>query len=237
MRSVSIDGKDLYEEYGFILASTDIQQPAVQTKFVDVPMRDGAIDMTNVLSDAVRYKDRTIKINLLRMNADEGVLSELSRYIHGQKKQIIFSEDIGYFYLGRLAITSVKRSKGTMAVTITATCEPFKYDVNESDLDWEWDTFDLQNGIINESGAIFILPHVASVSFTLICRRMREFPVFEWESMVQGGADCIMTYKGKQYNIKQGSHKLYNVFFEEGENHLEFKGAGMLKIKYRGGTL
>lgn len=236
METISIDGKDLYEEYGFILASSEIQQPTVQTKFVDVPMRDGSIDMTNVLSDTVRYKDRTIKVNLLRMEANENVLTALSNFVHGQKRKIIFSNDIGYFYVGRISITSVKRSKGTMTVTLTATCEPFKYDVTESDVDWEWDVFDLENGVINESNDLVIMPGRKN-SFTLICRRDREFPTFEWLSMTQGGSPCEMTYNGKTYSIPVGISKLYNVFFEKGENALAFKGSGILRIKYRGGSL
>ena len=230
MQIISIDGKNINEEYGFITASVSIQQPDVQTKMVSIPMRDGSLDMTNAVSDAVRYKDRNITINLFRMEADESKLSALASFLHGQKRQIIFEDDPGYFYYGRLSIDNVVRTKGTMKVKITAVCEPFKYDVAVSDTDWEWDVFDLENGIINEAGNIQITP---GSRFTLICRRQREFPVFIWN-----GPDLTLTFKGKQYVIKEGESKLYNVFFDEGENVLEFSGAsGVLDIKYRGGSL
>jgi len=237
MQSVSIDGKDLYTEYGFLTASVEIQQPTVQTKFVSVPMRDGSVDLTNAVSDAVRYKDRTIKIKLLRMKADETKLTNLASYLHGQRRQIIFGDDIGYYYEGRISIASVTRAKGTMSITLEAVCDPYKYDVNVSDVDWEWDTFDLENGVINESGCLVITPGSKWSKFTLICRRDREFPIFVWESMATSGLPCEMSYNGRTYSIPVGTSKLYNVFFEKGENKLEFSGMGLLHIKYRGGSL
>ena len=228
MQSVIIDGVDLYEEYGFITASVSVQEPDVQTKFIEVPMRDGSIDCSNVLSDIVRYKDRTIEINLFRMVADESILSMLSSFLHGQKKNITFGNDEGYYYVGRIAVSNVVRTKGTMTVTLTAICEPFKYDVALSDVDWEWDTFDLQNGIVNELGGLEVK---GTATFTLICRRDREFPLFTVSEPME------LVFKDKTYLIKAGTNKLYNVFFDSGENELTFNGYGTVSISYRGGNL
>jgi hypothetical protein len=44
-------------------------------------------------------------------------------------------------------------------------------------------------------------------------------------------------YDGKDYELKQGTNKIYDIVIKEGENPLMFTGTGTVTISYRGGIL
>ena len=229
INSVSIDGKDMYTEYGCILAKTKIGQPEVQTKYVSVPLRDGLIDLSETLTDIPKYNDREIQLTFIYLGDNKPLtISKIARDVHGRKLKIIFDDDKSFYYLGRISIDAVETYGKADKIVLKAECDPFKYDITASDIDWEWDVFDFEDGIINEAGQIVV---DGTKSFTLVCRRQREFPIFTASTAMQ------MVFKNKTYNLKAGEQKLYRVFFDEGENPITFKGNGTVSIKYIGGSL
>ncbi len=103
---VKIGGYDCQDDFGMLLASKDIELPTVQTKFVEVPGRDGTLDFTEALSGRPAYYDRTIKLVFVtckNISHEEwpDFLSKIANAIHGKRLQIIFDEDPDYYYDGR----------------------------------------------------------------------------------------------------------------------------------------
>ena len=210
MNGIKIGDKHSYNDWGLILVSKQISPPDPQTKMVDVPMRDGSIDLTEVLSEDVKYKDRiiTMLFEMMGPRANWSArVSDIQNYLHGRRLQIICDDDCAFYYVGRLKVNEWSPNKSTAQIQIEATVEPFKYDIVSSAVDWEWDIFDFEEGIINETGELIVN---GSTTITLICRRKRMFPIFTVSE------DMTVTFDGEIYNLKAGSQKVYDIFLCEG---------------------
>ena len=231
MKGVMFGEKHSYNDWGLILSSNVITPPEPQLNMVTVPMKDGSLDLTESLTQDVKYKDRTITLTFTVIDARKNwsaKVSEISNYLHGNRMKIIIDDDIGFYYVGRVEVNEWNSEKSVGKLVIVCTVDPFKYDVNSSSVDWEWDIFDFEEGIINETGALVV---DGSTTINLICRRKRMFPTFT------ASAAMTVTFDGETYNLKAGSQKVYDIFFVEGENELTFTGNGTITIDYIGGSL
>jgi hypothetical protein len=231
MRGVLFGSYHSYDDLGLILSKKEISPPVPQTKLVTVPMRDGSIDMTESLTDDVKYNDRTITMtfSMILPQADwSSKLSYVENCIHGQKMNIIFDDDAGFYYVGRVTVDKFSSKKSIGTVVVKAIVEPFKYDLLSTAVDWEWDTFSFENGLINEMGQLVVS---GTTTVTLLCRRKRMFPIFTASTAM------TVTYKGETFNLRAGTQKIYDIFLCEGENSLTFKGNGTVTIDYTGGSL
>lgn len=231
MNGVMFDKKHSYRDFGLILSSVVISPPKPQSKKVTVPLRDGSIDLTDAVTDEVKYNDRTIKMTFTvidPMNTWCAKVSEIENYIHGQRMKIILDKDCAFYYMGRISVNSFASNKSIGTLVVEGTVEPFKYDLFSSAVDWEWDVFDFEEGIINETGQLIVN---GERTITLVCRRKRMFPTFTVS------ADMVLKFEGEPYSLKAGSQKVYDVFLTEGENTLTFTGKGTVSIDYIGGSL
>lgn len=228
LNSVRIGEKDLYTDFDCILAHVSISAPTVRSKLVDVPLRNGKLDLTELLTDDVRYEDRDIKIDLKYIG--ESVMhkqSEIANYLHGQRMQINFDEDANYFYIGRFTGFTYDVTNYGGKIHLTGTCDPFKYTIQSSLDDWLWDPFDFEEGYINELSNIVVN---GTKSITLIADK-------KGYAKVISNAQMSVTYKNKTVVIGVGTTTLYDFEFEEGDNVLTFTGSGTISIDYRGGKL
>lgn len=230
LNNVTIGGKHMYKDFGLILTTKEITPPEAQTKYVDVPMRDGSIDMSEALSDEVKYKNRTITMKFTYTGARSlwsSKFTEVAEAIHGLRQKIIFDDDSGFYYMGRTTIEGWDTTGKFAVMTLTCDVEPYKYDAVSSLDDWIWDTLDFENGYINDLSGLEVN---GSIDTILICRKKSTCPTF----IVQG--DISLLYEGNMYKLKEGSHKLYDVIVREGENKLSFSGKGTVSVDYVGGT-
>lgn len=228
VNSVSIDGKDVMATYGLHLVSKSIGFPEAQTKMVEIPLRDGALDLTESLTGLVKYSNRTLTMSLLYRGRDTASkASAVARALHGKRAEIIFDDDAEYYYVGRMSVSTEFQIKRTvLTVKIEADCEPYKYEIQGSDEDWLWDPFDFEDGIINETKDISV-PGTAII----IARTAGQIPTFT------ASAAVTMTYGGKTYSLASGENKFYDLYLAEGENTFKFTGSGAVTIHYRGRSL
>lgn len=229
LNSVRIGEKDLYTDFNCILAHVSIGAPSVQTKFVDVPLRNGALDLTQVLTDDVKYKDRPITIDLIYRGKDLMMTqSDIANYLHGKRFNIYLDEDASYFYVGRMELTSYEVTNYGGKIHLKGTCNPFKYSVNSSADDWLWDTFDFEEGYINDFQNLTIN---GTTSVVLIADEKLSYMT------ITSTAQMDVTYKNKTVRIGTGTTKLYDFELGEGENTITFAGTGTVTIDYRGARL
>lgn len=230
MLGVTIGEKHSYRDWGIILSSKVISPPEAQINKVDVPLRDGSIDLTEALTNDVKYKDRTITLDFTVTDRSTWTakVSEIQNYLHGKRLKIVFDEDLAFYYIGRVYVNSWETDKAIGKLVIECDVEPFKYDMFSSAVDWEWDIFDFNEGILNETGQLIV---DGETTIPLICRRKRMFPIFT--------ASTAMTveFEGEVFDLIKGEQKLYGIFLHEGINELTFKGNGVVSIDYIGGSL
>lgn len=229
LNSVKLDGVDMFERFGCYLAHIDISAPTVQTKFVSVPLRNGALDLTQLLTDKIKYNDRTVLIRLLyKGDMYSMIYSDIVNFCHGKRMEIRFDEDFSYFYVGRISVEKYNNKNYGGLIELKATCNPFKYSVSSSNEDWLWDPFDFEEGYINELSDIVVN---GTKEVSLIADSEMGY------AEVESNAQMTATYKNKTVVIGVGKTVLYDFEIEGGENIITFTGNGMISIGYRGGRL
>lgn len=230
MLGVTIGEKHSFNDWGIILSSKIISPPEPQINKVNVPLRDGAIDLTESLTDDIKFKDRTITLNFTVTDRATWTakISEIENYLHGKKMKIVFDDDLAFYYVGRVSVNKWATNKNIGSLVVEGTVEPFKYDAASSSVDWEWDIFDFENSIINETGELIVN---GETTISLICRRKRMFPIFK------ASEPMTVKFDDETFHLAAGEQKLYGLFLCEGVNELTFNGNGTVSIDYIGGSL
>ena len=228
---VVFDDIHSYRDLGLILTDKTIGTPKAQTNLVKVPLRDGSLDLTERLTDDIKYEDRPIKLVFYYPGAMENwsdKFSQLQNMLHGQRKKLIFDDDIAYYYMGRVEVDEWQSEARTGKIVLQITCEPYKYDMTSSAADWLWDPLDFDTGIINEGGNISV-DGTATIYF--IGRRKKSYPIITCDNPMN------VTFDSETYHLIAGVNKVYDVILLEGMNELTFSGFGTVTIDYIGGSL
>lgn len=229
---VTICDKHSFHDFGLIMTNKVISGPVPKTKKVEVPARNGSIDMTDVVTDDVKYEDRTINISFFAGNdldALPAITSKIQAEWSGAKTKIIFDDDEAFYWLGRIdGVEPVVTNGKSITINVTATVNPYKYSVQSTMDDWLWDPFDFDTGIINELADL-------KVNGLLSVELMG---VFKYDNpIVISDSEMTVTHNGVTADIKPGSQVLYDIVLSEGTNTLTFTGNGTVSINYVGGSL
>lgn len=228
---VKIGEKHSIDDWGLFLTKKVISPPEVQTKFIEVPQRDGKIDLSESLTGLVKYNNCVIELEL-KFKDEIGNystrFSEIKNYCHGKRMQIIFDDDLDNYYIGRIVLDKTEVASKIGVISIKAECEPYKYDLQSSDELWLWDPFDFEDGVINE----FVdVPVMGTETITLLAKRQVTYPTISVDSPM------TVMFDGIVYNLSVGENKMYDILLPEGVNELTFNGNGTVTIRYRGGSL
>lgn len=122
-------------EYSAFHTHTVIAPPEPKIQEVEIPLTDGTVNVSELLSPVVHYSTRTITIEL-ECNALRGlwpgIYSQLMSDIHGQKVNVIFNDDPDYYWTGVAKVTGMEESKATAVFSIEVNAQPFKREVTAS---------------------------------------------------------------------------------------------------------
>jgi len=220
-----------YDDLGLIYNTKTISEPEPQIKTINVPGRNGAIDLSEVVTGDIRYNNRKISITFTVPELFpnwERKRSELAQMLHGQRMRINFDDDLAFYWIGRVEVGNFRKVGANVEVEITADVEPYKYSITTSAEDWLWDPFDFDYGVINET-ADLVVNGTRQVS--LIATGRIKNPI------VISNTNMTVTFKGKTYPVISGSHVMYEILLDEGENILTFNGNGTVTVNYLGGML
>lgn len=229
---VTINEKHCFSDFGLYVKEYHISPPEIQMQSLNIPGRNGKIDLTTALTGDPTYDNREIEIvlNGKKPAADwPAFMSDFMNQFHGQSVKLVFDDDPQFYYQGR-AIVNDDYKKGTevASFSILVDAEPFKYDLMDSAEDWLWDPFSFEYGVIREYAGIVV---EGERSLMVVGSRMPVVP----DIIVS--AEMTVEYSGKLYALKKGQNKVYDIVIRNGESRLVFKGTGNVTVKYRGGSL
>lgn len=222
--------KNTYTDYKLLIDSFTISAPELKEDLIDVPGLDGSLDFSESLTGDVKYQKRTITIKLNKRK-NKICLSEYSKIqndLHGKTMKIIFSDDISFYYYGKVKVKDYDRYDILHTIDIECSVDPYKYDLYASNEDWLWDPFSFVDGIINETKDLIIN---GELEVTIIGRRKKVIPKFVCENPLE------LIFNGQTYNLPAGTSYSADIEITEGENILKFVGNGTVTIEYRGGSL
>ncbi|MDD7521470.1 MAG: phage tail family protein [Lachnoclostridium sp.] len=228
---VLIDNFHSYKDFKLILTKKTISSPELQEEYVDVPGRDGPIDLSEVLTGTVKFKERTISLSFFSLSPAQNWATEYSKLqnkLLGKRSMLIFDDDPDYYWNGRIRSVEQEQDGKHMQYSIEVKTDPYKMERYSSSEDWEWDTFDFEYGVINEGKDI----KVDGDTKTYIYAGSKiSYPT------ITSSAEMTLIFKGKSYNVPVGTTSMYEVILDYGDNELTFKGRGTITIEYRGGSL
>lgn len=230
MNGVTFGTKHSYNDFGLILSGKTISLPKAKTKTVEVPGADGVLDLTECLTDDIKYQNRTLQFTFTVIDplaSWAAVLSEVTNFLHGRKLRIYMDWDRNYYYEGRCSVNQFKSDKRTATIVIDCDCDPYKIEKNSSSDPWVWDTFSFVDGIIYVNRVTVS----GTTSATLINRRKVVSPTFTCS------AAMTVTFEGVTYDLPVGTTTILDIRLQEGENNVTFKGNGTVQIDYKGGSL
>lgn len=227
-----------YRDWGLYIANNNpIGEPKQYTKFIEIPARNGKIDLSEALSGRPVFTSRSIKIYLAGFRDTttwESVMSSFRNSIMGRVCRIIFDTDPGYFWKGRVGITDFKPIKdfGKFLIDIPE-ADPYKYSVASSSEPWLWDPFNFETDIIIYTGAIDV---DGTHTETILAGFMPTSPQFMVSNIV--GGDFTVEYHGRTYLLMQGSQTLPSIIVGgDSDEDLIFTGKATVQIIYRNGSL
>lgn len=193
----------------------EIPAPVPKRYKVNVPLRDGELDVTSYLSSNVFYETRQVIIGLeLRgLRTDwPSYISTLMNDIHGKEVTYSFDEDPGWQWHGYASVTSIEDHGASCGIQLTIATDPFKRKTTE--------TLAVNTTISGDQ------------NFTLTITDPRAYLRFE-----TGAADFTVTYDSQTWTLPSGSSTAYGLFLTAGTHTLAVHGAGTLKIYTTGGSL
>lgn len=212
-RAFLFDQYDTWFGWHFLLTKKNIQPPELKTNYVDLGGVSGSLDLSEALTGEPAYKDRVITATFWSDDgtyADrEQTLHSIINCIHGKRMQICEPDCPGYYFFGRVRVTSVKNTLAYAEFSIEATCDPWRYMNRECNY-----TVTVENG---ESKVWRFNSRCA----TSVCPRLT----------VTG--DLSFTYDGITSEATTGEYRVAPFKLHPGDNTITVSGNGTLTMAFR----
>ena len=213
MSDIRFGTKWAHVDYGLIVAPYAIPLPEPQTNFVEIPGRDGALDLSEAFG-TVRYADRTISLTLFARAPFDTLISTFAADVHGRRMNVIFDRDPAFYYDARIMIEDVERHWGYCELSLECRAKPYKLEQFET--------------------AITVLP-TGIATVTLTNTRMPVVP------SITVSAEMALTFTiagvGYTINLAAGSHIVPSLVLTDGETEIDITGTGSITFTYRKGAL
>ena len=200
-------------DYSLIVAPYAIPMPEPQTNFVDIPGRDGALDLSEAFG-TVRYSDRVFELTLYAREPFDTLVSAFAADVHGRRMNVIFDRAPAFYYDARITIEDVERHWGYCELSLECRTKPYKLEQFET--------------------TITVLP-TGSATVTLTNTRMPVVPSIT----VSAEMALAFTIGGKDYSVTlpAGTHAVSSLVLSEGDTEIGITGTGSATFTYRKGAL
>lgn len=226
------------DDWDFALGNNNyISEPVMETKYIDVPYRDGLIDASTALTGRPIYKKRQLSFNLGGVRerlAWDAVISGIRNNVNGRICRLTIDNDKGYYWRGRVFIEDFDRSRGLGSFTLNVpSAEPYKYSVNSSLEPWLWDPFNFETDMITYEGAWDVN---GSLTETIPSGHMPTVPQFVVNDLV--GEYISLSVGGFTYKLYAGTNIIPEIIVGSyNDVTLTFTGYGKVQCVYRSGSL
>lgn len=208
-----LDKLNTWYDWRSVLTAKDVTPPEPKTNLVELDGRSGTLDLSEALTGEITYKDRTITATFWTdagtREEREKLLRDIRIQLHGKKIKIIEPDDPAHYFYGRVKIKSSKNTLVFAEFSLEATCEPWRYALEESIRTINSTKKAVIKAVINNAGAKTLSP-VVSVKGTI-----------------------TLTYNGRTNTFKSGDYKISDFRLYHGVNIVDIFGDGSVTFTYR----
>lgn len=207
-------------ENGWTLSAWSFSAAKHKETLLDKPGGDGVWDLSTVLSDGIpRYQSRTLTATLERSDGDrqsrEYEIRDMVNALDGLQWDIYLPDDIDRYIVGRVNVARKYSDLAHAAVTVTAVCEPWKYN--------QYDTVQR----ITATGT-------ATVHRIYNNGRRAVVPVLTVEG---ASASVLLIYGAMSRTLSAGTYQVPDLLLTPGPHEIIVSGSGLLRISYREAVL
>ena len=231
--AATLNGKHTYTDYGLYVTNTNpVEPPEVKAEYIEVPGRNGQIDLTEALTGYTVYNNRQIVLELggrKRSQDWPGFMSNFLNDLHGKSVKVIFDNDPSYYYQGRATVESDYEKGNEIArFTLTINAEPYKYSNQSTTEPWLWDPLSFVDGVNRYYNQLQV---DGTAQIQVLGSEMPVIPVFTTSAAMQ------VKFGGKTYDLAAGNNKIYDIVLMNQAYTLTFTGTGTVSISYKTGRL
>lgn len=212
MRGIEIikDGFKIHtgDDLNLIQEVKEIGNPTPQSYLVEVPGRNGLVNLTKGLTGNVTYSNRSLKFQYLASGTYEKVEETIDFFnsLHGEIFKVIDDDTPDYYYEGE-ATVKVARNGILTTITLELNANPFRERLELTNMTTALTTAD-KTLVVNNYGVV-VQPII----------------------IVDNTAKIV--YKGNTYTLSAGAYKISDVELKPGCNSFTLSGSGYLTIQYR----
>lgn len=204
--------------HGWTLTGWKLGAAEQKTQYLDKPNGDGAWDLSTALTDGLmRYKDRPLTVTLecsdgTRMEREATIRQMINR-LDGMRETIHLPDDDAHHVVGRLHVVREYNDLAHAAVTVTATCEPWKY-ANADTVVAVSASTEKQRVMLHNGGRRAVVP-----------------------TLTVTGDSVLLEYGTASQAMSAGTYKWPNLLLTPGTHSLVCSGAGTITFTYREAVL
>lgn len=195
--------------------STLISSPEPKRSTVSVPLSDGILDLTGMLSTTQFYEPRTITLGLelrgLRSTWPTSYSTILAD-LHGQNVVLVLGNDTTYYWSGYCTVSALEDHGASAGLTLTIEAFPFKKTVTPT--------------------TVYTDTISGDVTVTVTVSKMRGFLEF-----TTSAANFTVTYDTQTWTLPQGTSTAFGLVLVNGSHTLTVHGTGTVTITMEEATL
>lgn len=205
---------------GWTLAGWRLSDAVQKTNYVDKPGGDGSWDLSTAQTDGIpRYNDRELTVALECSEWDrlarEDVIRQMVNQLDGMRMDIELPDDILHHLNGRIHVVREYNDLAHAAVTVTATCQPWKFANIETVVNLTASTTAQKAQLVNV-GRRAVVPTL---------------------KVTGTNASVQLTYGASTLTMAAGTHRWPELLLTPGTHEITYKGTGALAISYREAVL
>lgn len=192
----------------------EIGKPEIQSYPVEVPGRNGLLNLTKGLTGKVVYSNRELSFQYFGTGTRERLLEidALLSYYHGETVRIIDDDYPDHFYEGELSVESTFNSN-YITITLTVDAQPFRLKTNRTIF-----SYDLSQIL---GTAEFYVPNESIDAIPTIT--------------VRGETSII--HNSETITLNAGTHEIPNFTLHRGENKFFATGDDIIEFEYQEGAI
>lgn len=215
MRGITIifNGEEVHtgNDLDLVQEEKKIEKPKIQSYTVEVPGRNGLLNLTKGLTGRVMYNNRPLSFRYFGTGKRSQLLeldAFMSKY-HGQTIRIIDDDYPNHYYEGEASV-STEFHGNYIIVSLDVDAQPFR---------------------LRLTPTVYSQTIDGTVTLKLENESIEVFP------MITVTAETTLIFNGVSFKLSAGSYTSENILFRAGVNVLEVSGTGTITIEYQEGAI
>lgn len=202
------------------LTNWELDSVSIRANYVEVPGRDGDLDLSTALTDGVpRYGNRNLTVSLecsegTRLER-EAMINTMINWLDGWRLNIILPDDPDHYLTGRVHVAREYNDPAHAAVTVTSVCDPWRYNARETVVKLTARETE-QEALLTNDGRRTVVPLL----------------------LIEGeGASVSLKFGTASWVLSAGSYQLPDLVLNQGGDVIKYSGTGSLTFTYQEAVL